>query len=51
MDAIKGAGWTQFKQVKGQPIMEKDMKKVFKLVDMNKSGSISHLVQNSIFFL
>ena len=44
MDAIKGAGWTRFKPIKGQPIAEKDMKKVFRLVDMDKSGAISQLV-------
>ena len=44
MDAIKAAGWTRFKPVKGQPIAEQDMKKVFKLVDMDKSGAISQLV-------
>ena len=50
MDAIKGAGWTWFKPIKGQPIAEKDMKKVFRLVDMDKSGAISQLVCNSKFF-
>ena len=45
MDAIKAAGWTRFKPVKGQPIAEQDMKKVFKLVDMDKSGAISQLVR------
>ena len=45
MDAIKAAGWTRFKPVKGQPIAEQDMKKVFKLVDMDKSGEISQLVR------
>ena len=44
MDAIKRAGWTRFRPVKGQPIAEQDMKKVFRLVDMDKSGAISHLV-------
>ena len=51
MDAIKGAGWTRFKPIKGQPIAEKDMKKVFRLVDMDKSGAISQLVCSSNFFL
>ena len=44
MDALKDAGWTRFEPVKGQPIAEKDMKKVFKMVDMDKSGAISQLV-------
>ena len=44
MDEIKEAGWTRFKPVAGQPITEKDMKKVFKMVDMDKSGAISQLV-------
>ena len=44
MDAIKAAGWTRFKPVKGQPIAEADMKEVFKMVDMDKSGAISQLV-------
>ena len=44
MDAIKGGGWTRFKPINGQPITEKDMKKVFRLVDMDKSGAISQLV-------
>ena len=44
MDDIKAAGWTRFKPVAGQPITEKDMKKVFKMVDMDKSGAISQLV-------
>jgi len=43
MDDIKAAGWTRFKPVAGQPITEKDMKKVFKMVDMDKSGAISQL--------
>merc|ERR1719323_1473462 len=43
MDEIKEAGWTRFKPVEGQPITEKDMKKVFKMVDMDKSGAISQL--------
>ena len=33
-----------------QPIAEKDMKKVFMLVDMDKRGAISQLVSNSICF-
>ena len=44
MDKMKAAGWTRFKPVKGQPILEQDMKKVFRLVDMDKSGAISQLV-------
>ena len=44
MDAIKAAGWTRFKPVKGQPIAEADIKEVFKMVDMDKSGAISQLV-------
>ena len=44
MDAIKAAGGMSFKPVKGQPIAEQDMKRVFKLVDMDKSGAISQLV-------
>ena len=45
MDAVREAGWTRFKPVKGQPIAEKDMRKIFKLVDLDKDGSISHLVK------
>ena len=44
MDQIKEAGWTRFKPVKGQPITDKDIKKVFRMVDMDKSGAISQLV-------
>ena len=44
MDAIKAVGWTRFKPVKGQPIAEADIKEVFKMVDMDKSGAISQLV-------
>ena len=47
MDAVRKAGWTRFKPVKGQPIAEKDMRKVFKLVDLDKDGSISNLVNKS----
>merc|ERR1712062_356081 len=43
MDQIKEAGWTKFKPVHGQPITEKDIKKVFRMVDMDKSGAISQL--------
>ena len=46
MDQIKEAGWTKFKPVHGQPITEKDIKKVFRMVDMDKSGAISQLVIN-----
>ena len=49
MDAIKAAGWTRFKPVKGQPIAEQDMRKVFNLVDMDKSGAISQLVGYQYF--
>ena len=44
MDAVRAAGWTRFRPVKGQPIAEKDMRKIFKLVDLDKDGSISGLV-------
>ena len=43
MDAVRAAGWTRFKPVKGQPIAERDMRKIFKLVDLDKDGSISNL--------
>eukprot|EP00090_Calanus_glacialis_P009158 TRINITY_DN17528_c0_g1_i1.p1 TRINITY_DN17528_c0_g1~~TRINITY_DN17528_c0_g1_i1.p1 ORF type:complete len:172 (+),score=66.73 TRINITY_DN17528_c0_g1_i1:83-598(+) len=43
MDEIKGAGWTRFKPVDGQPMDEQDLKKVFKMVDMDGSGAISQL--------
>merc|ERR1712106_554459 len=43
MDEIKDAGWTRFKPVKGQKINEDDLKKVFKMVDMDGSGAISQL--------
>ena len=43
MEAITSAGWTRFKPIKGQPIAEKDMKKVFRMVDLDKSGAISNL--------
>ena len=46
MDEIKDAGWVRFKPVEGQPINDKDIKKVFKMVDMDKSGAISQLVYN-----
>ena len=48
MDQIKEAGWTRFKPVKGQPITDKDIKKVFRMVDMDKSGAISQLVITNI---
>ena len=44
MNEIKEAGWVRFKPVEGQPINDKDIKKVFKMVDMDKSGAISQLV-------
>ena len=44
MDALKGAGWTRFRPVKGQPIAEQDIAKIFNIVDMDKSGAISQLV-------
>ena len=44
MDEIKAAGWTMFKPVHGQAIAEEDLKKVFKMVDMDGSGAISQLV-------
>lgn len=47
IDAVREAGWTRFKPVKGQPIAEKDMRKIFKLVDLDKDGSISNLVKCS----
>merc|ERR1719312_2159560 len=43
MDEIKAAGWTMFKPVQGQAIAEEDLKKVFKMVDMDGSGAISQL--------
>ena len=51
MEAIKAAGWTRFKPVEGQPIAEQDMKEVFKMVDMDKSGAISQLVRKLIHCL
>ena len=47
MDEIKAAGWTRFKPVEGQPIAEEDMRKVFKMVDMDGSGAISALVSET----
>ena len=47
MDEIKAAGWTRFKPVKGQAIVEEDLKKVFKMVDMDGSGAISHMVKTT----
>ena len=44
MDEVKSAGWTRFRPVAGQPIAEKDMRNIFRLVDLDKDGSISHLV-------
>ena len=44
MDEVRAAGWTRFRPVAGQPIAEKDMRKIFRLVDLDKDGSISHLV-------
>ena len=44
MDEVRAAGWTRFRPVAGQPIAEKDMRKVFRLVDLDKDGSISHMV-------
>ena len=44
MDNVRDAGWTRFKPTKGQPIAEKDMRKIFKMVDLDKDGSISHMV-------
>ena len=48
MDAVKGAGWTRFQSVEGQPIPEKDMRSVFKLVDLDKDGTISGMVQSKL---
>ena len=48
MDALKGAGWTRFRPVEGQPIAEQDIAKIFKLVDMDKSGAISQLVREGV---
>ena len=47
MDEIKAAGWTRFKPVEGQLIAEEDMRKVFKMVDMDGSGAISALVSET----
>ena len=44
MDEVRQAGWRRFRPVVGQPIAEKDMRKIFRLVDLDKNGSISHLV-------
>lgn len=44
MDEVRAAGWTRFRPVAGQPIAEKDMRKIFRLVDLDKDGSISHMV-------
>ena len=49
MNEIKEAGWVRFKPVEGQPINDKDIKKVFKMVDMDKSGAISQLVISEAF--
>merc|ERR1719427_1301213 len=43
MSDVRAAGWTRFEPVDGQPIAEKDMKKVFKMVDLNKGGTISQV--------
>ena len=54
MDQVRGAGWTRFKPVAGQPIAEKDMRNIFRLVDLDKDGSISHLVggvQENIIYI
>ena len=50
MDEIKEAGWTRFKP-EGRPITEKDMRKVFRMVDMDKSGHISQLVRPHYCYL
>ena len=50
MDEIKEAGWTRFKP-EGRPITEKDMRKVFRMVDMDKSGHISQLVRLLYYYL
>merc|ERR1711974_382321 len=42
IDEVKSAGWTRFRPVEGQPIAEKDMRNIFRLVDLDKDGSISH---------
>ena len=44
MDEVRTAGWTRFRPVAGQPIAEKDMRNIFRLVDLDKDGSISRLV-------
>ena len=44
MDEVRSAGWTRFRPVAGQPIAEKDMRNIFRLVDLDKDGSISHMV-------
>ena len=47
MDEVRKAGWKRFRPVEGQPIAEKDMRKIFRLVDLDKDGTISHMVSHS----
>jgi hypothetical protein len=47
MDTVKELGWTRFSKKDSSDISEMDMKAVFKLVDMDNSGSISKTVSSS----
>lgn len=47
MDEVRKAGWRRFRPIKGQPIAEKDMRNIFRLVDLDKDGTISTLVKQS----
>ncbi len=46
MDTVKELGWTRFSKKDSSDISEMDMKAVFKLVDMDNSGSISKTVSS-----
>jgi hypothetical protein len=46
MDTVKALGWTRFSKKDSSDISEMDMKAVFKLVDMDNSGSISKTVSS-----
>jgi len=49
MDEIIAMGWTPVKRDHNFVITEKDLKSVFKMVDMNKNGVICKIVSALIF--
>jgi hypothetical protein len=44
MDEVIALGWTRVKKEFNIEVSEKDLKSVFKMVDMNKNGVICNIV-------